>query len=88
MNSLTLPKRTHRSDGLTNPFHALNLWRNPFGELTRSQRAELALVDVDPWRMALEDSRTVLQFIGDRKMLSELSVYLLARSVAQACGAR
>ncbi|HAC89496.1 MAG TPA: hypothetical protein DCF63_02525 [Planctomycetaceae bacterium] len=64
MNSLSLPKRTHRSVGLTNPFHALNLWRNPFGELARGQRAELALVDVDQWRVALEDSRTVLQFIG------------------------
>lgn len=50
--------------GLSNPFHALNLWRNPFGELTRCQRAELAVVDVAQWRQYLQDDQTVLQFIG------------------------
>jgi hypothetical protein len=46
------------------PYLYLNLRRNPFGELTREERAELAIVDVAPWRQYLSDDRAVLQFIG------------------------
>ncbi|MGV3484227.1 MAG: hypothetical protein ACO1RT_07405 [Planctomycetaceae bacterium] len=46
------------------PYHYLNLRRNPFGELTREERAELAIVDVEPWREYLSDHRAVLQFLG------------------------
>jgi hypothetical protein len=46
------------------PYRSLNLWRNPFGELTRQERAELALVDLQPWTELLRDERKVIQFIG------------------------
>jgi hypothetical protein len=47
------------------PFLRHNLFRNPFGELTSSERAELAVVDVEPYLVFLADSRSVLQFLGD-----------------------
>lgn len=54
-------KRTMQS-----PFSIHNLYRNPFGELTRAERAELAVVeDMDAWLAALTDSRTAIQFFGD-----------------------
>ena len=46
------------------PYARLNLRRNPFGELTRQERAELAVVDVDRWLGELTQDRTALQFLG------------------------
>ena len=46
------------------PYHRYNLRRNPFGELTREERADLAVVDVGDWLKFLADDRSVLQFIG------------------------
>jgi len=46
------------------PYHFLNLWRNPFGELTREERGELAVVELGDWIEFLADKRSVLQFIG------------------------
>jgi len=55
-------------DGLqmtrTSPYHYLNLRRNPFGELTRDERAELAIVEVDVLIDFLATGRDVLQVIG------------------------
>lgn len=47
------------------PLAALNLRENPFGECTAQQRAELAVVDLDPARRFLEGTRRAVQFIGD-----------------------
>jgi hypothetical protein len=46
------------------PYLRLNLRRNPFGELTREQRAEVAVVDVEAWLAELARGRTALQFLG------------------------
>jgi hypothetical protein len=48
----------------TSPYHPYNLWRNPFGEITRQERAEQAVVEDDGWVEYLEKKRAVLQFIG------------------------
>jgi hypothetical protein len=46
------------------PFRRYNLRRNPFGELTQQERAELAVVDPTDWLDFLQDDLAVLQFIG------------------------
>jgi len=49
----------------TSPYHRYNLRRNPFGELARQERAELAVVEIqDDWLAFLGRKRVVLQFIG------------------------
>jgi hypothetical protein len=51
---------------MQSPYSVYNLHRNPFGELTRAERAELAVVeDLDVWLAALRDPRTSIQFVGD-----------------------
>ena len=51
---------------MQSPYSTYNLWRNPFGELTRAERAELAVVEgLDEWIQALNDERTAIQFVGD-----------------------
>jgi len=46
------------------PFHLYNLIRNPFGELTREERAKLAVVELGDLVELFSQSRTVVQFIG------------------------
>ncbi len=47
------------------PWARLNLWRNPFGELTRDERAELAIIaEDDPSRRQVRSGQA-LQLIGD-----------------------
>ncbi len=55
----TLPVHT------TLPYAHLNLCRNPFGELTRSQRASVAIVDPTRWIEKLADRWFAVQFIGE-----------------------
>jgi hypothetical protein len=47
------------------PWASCNLRRNPFGELTREERAEVAVVDVDRIAERLTKPRSVVQLIGD-----------------------
>lgn len=47
------------------PFARFNLYRNPFGELTREERIELALVDVSAIRNWLSGPRRAVQLVGD-----------------------
>jgi hypothetical protein len=47
------------------PFAYLGLWRNPFGELSPAERAELAIVDVVPLVQFLTSGRSAVQFVGD-----------------------
>jgi hypothetical protein len=49
---------------LESPFHRYNLFRNPFGELSREERAELAVVDIARWQPHFQDDQSVLQFLG------------------------
>lgn len=46
------------------PFARQALYRNPFGELTRQERADLALVDVESCLAKFEKPQFVLQIIG------------------------
>ncbi|EMI17625.1 hypothetical protein RMSM_05449 [Rhodopirellula maiorica SM1] len=41
------------------------MWRNPFGELTQDERADLAVVDIAELASHVPNSRTALQLIGD-----------------------
>ena len=47
------------------PFAWCNLRRNPFGELTREERAELAVVDVQGIADQVRGDWNAVQFIGD-----------------------
>jgi len=50
---------------MQSPYSIYNLRRNPFGELTRAERADLAVVEeLDEWVRALTDERTAIQFVG------------------------
>ncbi|WP_372716663.1 hypothetical protein [Novipirellula sp.] len=55
----------HRGDHSGLPWAWCNLWRNPFGELTREERAELAVVDVAELASHVQGSRRALQLIGE-----------------------
>ena len=46
-------------------FEHLNLRFNPFGELPRCERRELAVVDLDTLPQSLAQSRVAVQFLGD-----------------------
>ena len=51
---------------MQSPYSVYNLRRNPFGELTRAERAEAAVIeDLDRWVQALRDPRTAIQFVGN-----------------------
>jgi len=47
------------------PWAWCNLFRNPFGEITREERAELAIVDVRELAEHVKDSRSAVQLIGE-----------------------
>jgi energy-coupling factor transporter ATP-binding protein EcfA2 len=46
------------------PYARFNLRRNPFGELTCQERAELAVLDPRQWLVVLSEPGAVLQFVG------------------------
>jgi hypothetical protein len=51
---------------LTSPYHRWNLTRNPFGEWTRAERAELAVVEhLDVWIEMMNNPRVAIEFVGD-----------------------
>ncbi|MGB7345964.1 MAG: hypothetical protein WBD20_17230 [Pirellulaceae bacterium] len=47
------------------PWQWCNLRRNPFGELTRGERAALAVVDVKEIAQQVSENHTAVQFIGE-----------------------
>ena len=51
---------------LTPPFAHLNLRRNPFGELTRTEQAQLAVTDIEAFVPQLKQRRFVLQVMGEQ----------------------
>ncbi len=48
------------------PYAHLNLRRNPFGELTMTDWADLADVDIDECVLTLSQPNTAIQYIGDK----------------------
>ena len=48
------------------PFAHLNLRRNPFGELTRDERPQLAVVDIQEALDHLTQPRSSVQFVGEK----------------------
>ncbi len=51
---------------LRSPYRRFNLVRNPFGELTRFEQAELAVCgQLSDWLELLKSPRAALQFVGD-----------------------
>jgi hypothetical protein len=58
--SVLSPHRSHVS-----PYSRYNLRRNPFGELTREERAELAVVDAEHWLSFVNSRQAALQFVGE-----------------------
>lgn len=59
------PKLTLHERLTLSPYRHLGLWRNPFGELTPDERAELAVVETASLLAFLEQTQTVVQFLGD-----------------------
>jgi hypothetical protein len=53
-----------RQAPVISPYARYNLRRNPFGELTREERAELAVVEVERWVDLLGDQGRAVQFMG------------------------
>ena len=56
---------THQPARGQMPWSWCNLRRNPFGELTRDERAQLAVVDADSIADQVSQNHSALQFIGD-----------------------
>lgn len=50
--------------GPVSPYARFQLFRNPFGELTSGERAQLAVIDLDLCLAQLQHSRAVLQVLG------------------------
>lgn len=66
------------------PFHPYNLFRNPFGELTREERAELAITDLTPWLALLSNRSCVIQFVGDCGRGKSTHLLALAKQLSTA----
>ncbi len=47
------------------PFGEFNLWRNPFGELTREERVELAVISKHELDLCVLNALEAVQLIGD-----------------------
>ncbi len=65
MDGPVVPLDRRRAPHTGLPWAWCNLWRNPFGELTREERAELAVVDVATLASHVHHPRTALQLIGE-----------------------
>ncbi|KAA5542752.1 hypothetical protein FYK55_14625 [Roseiconus nitratireducens] len=72
-----------------------NLFRNPFGELTRAERAELAVVDLEPILAAITQRpscgpaqflpRTAVQWVGDCGRGKTTRMLAIQRAFPTAC---
>ncbi|TWU51024.1 hypothetical protein Poly51_43180 [Rubripirellula tenax] len=60
------------------------LFRNPFGELTRDERAELAIVDMDRFEPLIGQPRSAVQFVGDCGRGKTTRMLAIARRFADA----
>jgi hypothetical protein len=66
------------------PYNRYNLRRNPFGELTRAERAELAVVDTARWLDELSRPATALQFVAPCGYGKTTHLLALARDLPRA----
>lgn len=58
------PLASKRLRSLTPPYARFQLFRNPFGELTDVERAQLAVIDLEGCLAHLQHPRAVLQLLG------------------------
>ena len=65
-------------------YAALNLRRNPFGELDLSQRAELAVVELEPYVRRLAEPGFALQLMGDKGRGKTTHLLAIGRRFRQA----
>ncbi len=68
---------------MISPYAKLNLIRNPFGELTRNERAALAVVDCREWVATLSQSNTAVQFLGPCGHGKTTHLLALAQALAE-----
>ena len=68
---------------MISPYAKLNLIRNPFGELTRNERAALAVVDCREWVATLSQPNTAVQFLGPCGHGKTTHLLALAQALAQ-----
>ena len=66
------------------PFHRYHLFRNPFGELTREERADLAVADISPWLVHLTNPSSVVQFVGECGRGKSTHLLALAKQLSAA----
>jgi hypothetical protein len=66
------------------PFAHLNLRRNPFGEIDRSTRAELAVVDVGAYVSRLVEPGYAVQFLGEKGRGKTTHLLAIGRHFPQA----
>lgn len=83
-NLTSAASETDRAEGGWLPWAWCNLRRNPFGELTRAERVEVAVVDVAAIREKLSEPKTAVQFIGDCGRGKTTRMLVLAASFADA----
>jgi hypothetical protein len=69
---------------LHDPWANSNLHRNPFGELTRAERAEVAIVDVEQIAAWVAERRTAVQFVGECGRGKTTRMLTLARQLPDA----
>ncbi|MHB0955189.1 MAG: hypothetical protein ACYC6N_26205 [Pirellulaceae bacterium] len=69
---------------MPSPFARLNLYRNPFGELTREERGEVAIVETERWVELLRRSTAVIQFIGSCGEGKTTHLLAIARALPEA----
>ena len=72
------------SSSTVSPYVRFNLRRNPFGELTWEERAELAVVETQPWVDFLRRPATAVQFIGPCGHGKTTHLLAIARSTPDA----
>lgn len=77
--------RSFSAGGTWHRWANFNLTRNPFGELSRQERAEAAVVDLEPIVTRIEASHTAVQLVGDRGRGKTTRLLALAQHFHDAC---
>lgn len=67
------------------PFLHLNLRQNPFGELTREQRAQLAFVEIRPILEHLSLPRASVQIVGEKGYGKTTHLLAIAQQFPRSC---
>lgn len=80
--TIVFPQRIELSGSAWLPWARCNLTRNPFGELTSEERAEVAIVDVDSIASKLKRRLSAVQFVGDCGRGKTTRMLVLAKRLA------